>query len=146
MTKYTQIFNVFLSKIEDSDLPQLSENDQMLELNTWLDSALGEMEIEGVKIMHDIHDRDSVKGIFNNTLSVGEIEVIARYMVIAWYDRKINSLEHILLFVGTKEEKFTNQKDHLAALKNARQGYRQEVRRMIAEYGFKNNTYLQEEK
>lgn len=146
MTKYTQIFNVFLSKIEDSDLPQLSENDQMLELNTWLDSALGEMEIEGVKIIHDIHDRDSVKGIFNNTLSVGEIEVIARYMVIAWYDRKINSLEHILLFVGTKEEKFTNQKDHLAALKSARQGYRQEVRRMIAEYGFKNNTYLQEEK
>lgn len=145
MTKYTQIFNVFLSKIEDSDLPQLSENDQMLELNTWLDSALGEMEIEGVKIIHDIHDRDSVKGIFNNTLSVGEIEVIARYMVIAWYDRKINSLEHILLFVGTKEEKFTNQKDHLAALKRARQGYRQEVRRMIAEYGFKNNTYLQEE-
>lgn len=145
MTKYTQIFNVFLSKIEDSDLPQLSENDQMLELNTWLDSALGEMEIEGVKIIHDIHDRDSVKGIFNNTLSVGEIEVIARYMVIAWYDRKINSLEHILLFVGTKEEKFTNQKDHLAALKNARQSYRQEVRRMIAEYGFKNNTYLQEE-
>lgn len=146
MTKYTQIFNVFLSKIEDSDLPQLSENDQMLELNTWLDSALGEMEIEGVKIIHDIHDRDSVKGIFNNTLSVGEIEVIARYMVIAWYDRKINSLEHILLFVGTKEEKFTNQKDHLAALKSARQSYRQEVRRMIAEYGFKNNTYLQEEK
>jgi len=145
MTKYTQIFNVFLSKIEDSDLPQLSENDQMLELNTWLDSALGEMEIEGVKIIHDIHDRDSVKGIFNNTLSVGEIEVIARYMVIAWYDRKINSLEHILLFVGTKEEKFTNQKDHLAALKSARQSYRQEVRRMIAEYGFKNNTYLQEE-
>jgi len=145
MTKYTQIFNVFLSKIEDSDLPQLSENDQMLELNTWLDSALGEMEIEGVKIIHDIHDRDSVKSIFNNTLSVGEIEVIARYMVIAWYDRKINSLEHILLFVGTKEEKFTNQKDHLAALKNARQSYRQEVRRMIAEYGFKNNTYLQEE-
>lgn len=145
MTKYTQIFNVFLSKIEDSDLPQLSENDQMLELNTWLDSALGEMEIEGVKIIHDIHDRDSVKGIFNNTLSVGEIEVIARYMVIAWYDRKINSLEHILLFVGTKEEKFTNQKDHLAALKNARRSYRQEVRRMIAEYGFKNNTYLQED-
>jgi hypothetical protein len=145
MTKYTQIFNVFLSKIEDSDLPQLSENDQMLELNTWLDSALGEMEIEGVKIIHDIHDRDSVKGIFNNTLSVGEIEVIARYMVIAWYDRKINSLEHILLFVGTKEEKFTNQKDHLAALKSARQSYRQEVRRMIAEYGFKNNIYLQEE-
>lgn len=145
MTKYTQIFNVFLSKIEDSDLPQLSENDQMLELNTWLDSALGEMEIEGVKIIHDIHDRDSVKGIFNSTLSVGEIEVIARYMVIAWYDRKINSLEHILLFVGTKEEKFTNQKDHLAALKSARQSYRQEVRRMIAEYGFKNNTYLQEE-
>lgn len=146
MTKYTQIFNVFLSKIEDSDLPQLSENDQMLELNTWLDSALGEMEIEGVKIVHDVHDRDSNKGIFNNTLSVGEIEVIARYMVIAWYDRKINSLEHILLFVGTKEEKFTNQKDHLAALKSARQSYRQEVRRMIAEYGFKNNTYLQEEK
>lgn len=142
MTSFTRIYDLFLSKIEDSDLPQLSDSDQMIELNTWLNSAIGEMELEGIKIVHDLSNRDDTS--FKDDLTVGEIELLARYMVIAWYDRKINSLEHILLFVGTKEEKFTNQKDHLNAMKAVRQMYRREARQIIGEYGFKNNSYLKE--
>lgn len=142
MTSFTRIYDLFLSKIEDSDLPQLSDSDQMIELNTWLNSAIGEMELEGVKIVHDLSNRDNTS--FKDDLTVGEIELLARYMVIAWYDRKINSLEHILLFVGTKEEKFTNQKDHLNAMKAVRKMYRREARQIIGEYGFKNNSYLKE--
>ena len=33
-------------------------------------------------------------------------------MVVAWYDIRLNSLEHTNMFYGSKDEKWTSQKEH----------------------------------
>lgn len=144
-TTYQEIYDRFLNKIEDVDLPQLSEEDQTLELNMWLDSAIGHCELEGLTITHDLTDRDFEKQCFNSKLSYGEIELLALEMVVVWLEQKVNSLEHTLMFFGTKEEKFTNQKDHLNAIRSLRSAYQKEVRLLVVKYGFRNNSYLNDE-
>jgi len=141
-TPYETVFKSFKKRIEDKDLPLLSEYDQEEMMTEWLDSAIGYIELEGLKIENDLSDRDNDLQEFNADLTNSEIEVIAMYMVVAWYDPKINSLQHTLMFVGTKDEKWTSQKDHLNMMMTIQDSKRLEARKYFRNYCYKHNKYL----
>ena len=67
------------------------------------------------------------------------------YMVAAWYEPKINSLETTLMFIGSKDEKWTAQKDQLSMQKEKRNYWKLEARKYFRNYGYKNNSYINEE-
>ena len=142
MTSYQVIFNRFLKKIEDVDLPQLDDDDQLDELTGWLDSAIAKMYLQHITLTNDLKDRNDDEQVFNSDLTDREIELIALNMVVAWYEPKVSSLEHTLMYFGTKEEKFTNQKDHLNAIRNVRKMYQKEARLLATDLDFAFNSYL----
>ena len=55
---------------------------------------------------------------------------------------KINALEHTLLFIGSKDEKWTGQKEHLEMMQKARDKWKLEARKHFRNYCYKNNSYL----
>ena len=112
MTTYTTIYERFLNKIEDTQLALMSDDDREEMLYQWLMTALGYIEMDDLKMDADLSDRDEENKCFNEDLSNAEIEGIALFMVVAWYEGTVNSLEHTLLFMGSKDEKWTSQKDH----------------------------------
>lgn len=63
-------------------------------------------------------------------------------MVAAWYEPKINSLEHTLLIVASKDEKWTDQNAHMQMMKTARDEWKLEARKYFRDYGYKRNSYL----
>lgn len=142
MTSYEKIYSRFLSKIEDSDLPKLTQSESNQLLEGWLESALGLMEIDKLKIEHDLSARHSEDAYFEEDLTNAEIEVLALYMVVAWYEPRVNSLEHTLLFMGSKDEKWTNQKDHLNAIKSIQESYRVKARKYVRNHSSRVNAYL----
>lgn len=142
MTFYSEIFDRFKNKIQDKDLVILEEEDQIEQLTLWLDSAIGYIELDGLKITNNLSDRNNSYQKFNTDLSNAEIEIISLYMVVAWYDIKINSLEHTLMYFGSKDEKWTNQKDHLKETKDTREMYRRKAKNYFLNYSSKNNSYL----
>lgn len=144
MTPYSTLFDRFKNKIQDKDLIILTKEEQLEQLNLWLDSALAYIELDDLKIKNNLSDRDKNKQQFNVTLLNAEIEVISLYMVVAWYDIRVNSLEHTLMFFGSKDEKWTNQKDHLNATKNTQELYRRKAKNYFLNYCIKNNSYLGE--
>ena len=111
-------------------------------MTEWLDSAIGYIEMDTLQIANDLSDRDNDLQEFTADLTNMEIELIAMYMVVAWYEPKISSLEHTLLFVGAKDEKWTSQKEHMEMMINARDKVRLEARKYFRNYGYKNNSYL----
>lgn len=145
MTSYKEIFKRFLKKIEDKDLPLFTQEEQNEFLSGLLDEAISYIELDGLKIENNLSDRDSKTQQFNNTLLNCEMEAIAMYMVVAWYEPKINSLEHTLMFVGTSSDKWTSQKDHLEMMQNTRERKRIEARKYFRDYGYKNNSYISED-
>ena len=142
MTKYETVFDRFLSKIEDMDLPQLTDEDRNTELNIWLNTALARIEMQHINTKNDLSKRDDENQTFTEDLSNRDIEIVALYMVVSWYEPRINSLEHTLMYFGTKEEKWTSQKDHLNAMKASRTMYQREARLLASDFDFAHNSYL----
>lgn len=141
-TSYEDIFKRFKKRIEDKDLPTFSEYEQTEMLTEWLDTAIGYIELDQLKLVNDLSDRDNDLGEFTADLTNAEMEVIAMYMVVAWYEPKINSLQATLLFIGSKDEKWTSQKDHLSMMTSNRDKWRLEARKYFRNYCYKNNSYL----
>lgn len=143
MTPYEYIFDSFKRKIEDKDLFTYTEDEQTEMLTGWLDTAIGYIEMEQLQMVNDLSDRDNENQWFNADLKNYEIEVIAMYMVVAWYEPRINSLEHTLLFVGASGEKWTDQNAHMKMMKTARDEWKLEARKYFRNYGYKKNSYLE---
>lgn len=141
-TPYETVFNSFKRKIEDKDLPLFTSSEQEEMLSGWLDTAIAYVELDQLKIENDLSDRDNDLQEFSADLKNSEIEVIAMYMVVAWYDQKINSLQVTLQFIGSKDEKWTAQKDYLEMQKSNREYWRLEARKYFRNYGYKINSYL----
>lgn len=143
MTPYNKVFDSFKRKIEDKDLPTFTEDEQVEMLTGWLDTAIGYIELDQLQMVNDLSDRDNETQTFNADLKNFEIEVIAMYMAAAWYEPRINSLEHTLLFVGASGEKWTDQNAHMKMLKTVRDDWKLEARKYFRNYGYKKNSYLE---
>lgn len=143
MTSYEDVFNSFKRRIEDKDLPTFTDSEQEELLTGWLDTAIGYIELDQLQMVSDLSSRDNDTQYFDADLENFEIEVIAMYMVAAWYEPRINSLEHTLMFVGASGEKWTDQKIHMEALKSMRDSWKLEARKYFRNYGYKKNSYLE---
>ena len=141
-TSYEEIFNKFKKRIEDRELASFTPNEQEELMTEWLDSAIGYIELDDLKLKHDLSLRDNDYQEFEEDLTNAEMEVIAMYMVTAWYEPKINSLQATLMFIGSKDEKWTSQKDHLAMMIGNRDKWKLEARKYFRNYCYKNNSYL----
>lgn len=142
MTSYEDVYKAFLRKIEDLDLPQMDEVEQDDMLRGWLDDAIGYIELDDIKIRNDLSDRDDEQESFNVDLYNSEITVLSMYMVVAWYDQFINSAEHTLAFWGSKDERWTDQKNHLNALLETQRAYRVRARKYFRNYAYRHNDYI----
>ena len=145
MTTYTTIYERFLNKIEDTQLALMSDDDREEMLYRWLMTALGYIEMDDLKMDADLSDRDDENKCFNEDLSNAEIEGIALFMVVAWYEGTVNSLEHTLLFMGSKDEKWTSQKDHWKTSIEIQDSYRKRARKYFRNHSSRHNSYIDDE-
>lgn len=142
MTPYSEVFKRFKNKIADKDLFMYSQDEEIEQLTLWLDSAIGYIELDGLKISNNLSLRSNETQEFESDLLNEEIEVISLYMVVAWYDTRVNSLEHTLMYFGSKDEKWTNQKDHWKVTMDAQERYRKRAKNYFINNASKNNSYL----
>lgn len=143
MTSYKVVFKRFENKIESLEHQKLGDdiwNELCVE---WLNSAIGMIELDSLKITHDLTLRDDELLEFEETLSNAEIEVIALYMVVAWYDIQLNSLELTNFFYGSKDEKWESKKEHANYIMAIQERYRKKARKYFRNHSSRNNSYLQ---
>lgn len=145
-TQYSEIYGRFLNKIEDTELVKMEHEDRHAMIKEWFLTALGMIELDKLKIVADLTDRDDDLEEFNSHLTNAEIEGIALYMVVAWYENKVNSLEHTLLFMGSRDEKWTSQRDHWRITKDIQDQYRLRARKYFRNHSSRDNAYIFPEK
>lgn len=141
-TPFRTIYSAFLRKIEDSDLPQMSPVDQDQMLLGWLMDALGYIALDKLKIEHDLTNYDIELQEFTDDLTNDEITVLSLYMAAAWYEPRINSLSHTLLFWGSRDEKYTDQTKHLNWMMQTQDRYLQRARKYFRNHSSRSNSYL----
>ena len=145
---YEKIYSRLFSKIEAYDFVALPEENLNDFLCNWIHSASANPYVR--KLFKSFNLDDEIKEItYEIKYSVDDFsdeefitEILSLGMVVAWLKPKINSINNITQFFGSKDEKFYSQSQHISELRGLVNDSEKQQRRMIADRGYVWNSYL----
>lgn len=130
MTKFEEIYDVFLSQISD---PTFMENDEDDELKyRYLLNSVPRFR----KCKQDLSDRDEEQ--FNVDLTDEEILILGTLMVCEYLSPMIVSLQSLQQFLNSKDFELSSQANHLRSLMAIQKSKKQEVDKLIVDYTYNN--------
>lgn len=136
-TAYSEIYDVFLTKITDfvlgdllSSTPTIAED----RMKAWLRASI----IKFSKCKSDLTDRDDVGATptFNITLSDYEIEILALFMCHEWAEPEIKNLLNLRQILGDAAFKLTSQANHLKEIKQFKKDILEEAQYYMVQYTY----------
>ena len=134
MTSYTEIYDIFLSKISDVKILSLSDEDIEQLLESYMFNSIAFIK----ECKTDLTDVDSENKCFKNDLLSIEKELIASEMVVQWLEPQLNSTLLTKQFFGGKEEKFYAQANQLEKLQDLYDYTRINVRKISRDYTYQS--------
>lgn len=137
-TPYSAIYKRFLQKITDYKLLSLPEEDVEEILYGYLTSSI----VKFRTIKSDLSKRDDEAQCFEDTLLDVEVEILALQMVCEWVEPQLNNELYTKQFIGTKEEKFFAQSNHLEKLQTLRNDAELRSKKLRRDYSYQNSDYF----
>ena len=137
-TSYLEIYERFLQKITDFNLPQLDESELQLVCRGYMNSAIAKFK----KCQSDLSLRDDVLLCFDEELLDVEKEILALQMVCEWVEPQVNSTLLLSQMVGWKEDKFFSQSNQINALRELRDSAEDRARNLRRDWSYRNSSYL----
>lgn len=138
MTSYHEIYDRFLRKITDFNLPQLDDSELQEICKGYMESSIAKFK----KIKSDLSKRDDVVLHFDEDLLDVEKEILALQMVCEWVEPQVNSTLLLSQMVGWKEDKFFAQSNQISALKTLRESAEERARALRRDWSYQNSPYL----
>lgn len=132
-TPYTEVYEVFLSKVTDYDLVNSYTQEELeLLLKGFLKSSI----IKFRKCKQDLSDRNDTTQTFNITLTDEEIEILATLMIIQWITPNINTLNLLKQSFTPREFSMGSQANQLKELRELKTDIKKECSQLICAYSF----------
>ena len=117
-TDFNIIYTRFYSKITDDMYMELDRTQTDALLEELLINALPWFEFPRVSLQYSV-----LKHCFRYELSDEEVNIIATYMILGWFDQQLASVEVSRMKFSGSDFKFTSQANHMAKLKDLRKEY-----------------------
>ena len=117
-TDFNIIYTRFYSKITDDMYMELDRAQTDALLEELLINALPWFEFPRVSLQYS-----TIKHCFRYELSDEEVNIIATYMVLGWFDQQLASVEVSRMKFSGSDFKFTSQANHMAKLIDLRKEY-----------------------
>ena len=118
-TDFNIIYNCFYSKITDDMYMELDETQTKAMSEELLLNAIPWFEFPRV----NINNYDLTKKCFNVDLTYEEVNILATYMMLGWFDQQLASVEVVRMKYSGSDFKFTSQANHMAKLTALRKEY-----------------------
>jgi methionine synthase II (cobalamin-independent) len=137
-TPYTDIYDFFLSKVEDFSFVDTEKyptvEDLQAELRKYLRSAIVRFKQSKV----DLSKRDELLKQFNEDLNDDEKEILSSLMVLAYIQPKITSVQNMEQRLVDREYKAYSQGKHLQEMISLRKDLQSEVSQLISAYTYED--------
>ncbi len=148
---YQDIYSRFLLKVTDYELAQLPQDDVYDMMRGWLHSTLSRPYVRS--LFSELVFKDEVLAmsyVLSNPVDDDAdtefvIELAAMGMVVEWLEPRVKSTTNLAQMFGGKEQKFYAQSTHMAELKSMLTDARVELRKMVRDYGYIHNSYIERE-
>lgn len=134
-TPYSDVFNVFLGKITDYDLPKFNDIDREDILEGYMVSAC--VKFNKVCLV-DLYDRNNDSKQFNNDLDDEIIDIITENMLVEWLKPKLLSTENLENALSTKDFSLFSPAYLLGNIRETMNLIKKEARVLINNYSFNN--------
>jgi hypothetical protein len=132
-TQYSDVYNTFLGKITDYDLPKFEDTEQEEILYGYMKSACVNFK-KVCKV--DLYDRDEVLKQFNNSIDDEITDIITELMIVEWLKPKVLSTENLKNALNTKDYKLFSPTDLLRELNKTLTSCKDNSRRLVNNYSF----------
>lgn len=139
MTLYTEIFGLFVNKINDHQLISLDETKVEEICCMYLKSAITKF-----KKCRTSLKRDDEAMVFLHTLTDDEKEILANLLIVEWLTPKIQNTTNLKQYMGDSDFKFFSQANHLDALNRIRSTAIEEADGLIQSYCWDDDESLGE--
>ena len=134
-TPYSDVYNEFLGKITDYDLPKFIDTDREEILFGFMKSAC--VKFKKVWLV-DLYDRDEVLKQFNQSLDDEVIDIISELMITEWLKPKVLSSENLKNCLSTKDFSLFSPANLLKETRETYDMCKKESNRLINNYSFEN--------
>lgn len=118
-TEFNIVYDCFYSKITDDMYMELDEAQTASMTRELLLNALPWFEFPRI----DIYNYDLKNNCFNVNLSNEEINIIATYMIVEWFNQQLASVEVARMKYSGSDFKFTSQANHMSKLLAVKKEY-----------------------
>lgn len=140
-TPYSDIYNVFLENVSDSDLLVFSEEDREKILYGFMDRACNNFQYVCKKVSNiDLFDRDELLKQFNATLDSQIINIIVTGMVVEWLKPKYFYNENMKNILNTSDYNMAASPANMAnSIRTTYLTTKQEFESMIRQYSYEHS-------
>ncbi|MBF1543574.1 MAG: hypothetical protein HXO06_00090 [Prevotella salivae] len=132
-TKFQDIYDLFLSGIQDYELANIDEDVIDRFLKQYLLLSLPYV----IEANSDIEDIDVENEQFNIDLTLTEQALVAKAMTIVWVDRERKNLDILRKTVGDRDYKTVSTADQLKQLTNTHTALRKELEQQLIDYSYR---------
>lgn len=132
-TKFQDIYDLFLSGIQDYELANIDEDVIDRFLKQYLLLSLPYV----IEANSDIEDIDLENEQFNIDLTLTEQALVAKAMTIVWVDRERKNLDILRKTVGDRDYKTASTADQLKQLTNTHTALRKELEQQLIDYSYR---------
>lgn len=133
-TPFSDIYHLFSSKVTDDMYMEMTKEETERELQAFLLAAITFFEFPRVNLndYSEITITNEETGEvtkdfqFNCLLTIEEQNILAVYMLVAWFTQQIATVDNTRLKYSGTDFKFTSQANHIAKLESQKEKYTQE--------------------
>lgn len=139
-TQYSDIYNSFLGKITDYDLPKFDDTDRKEILYGYMKSACVNFN-KACKV--NLYDRDETLLQFNVNLDDEIIDIISELMIVEWLKPKILSTENLKNCLSTKDFSLFSPANLLKEIRETFTLCKNNTRSLINNYSFSHADFTE---
>lgn len=146
---FDEIYSIFLSKITDYSFLEYDEQFIYSSMYNWLRSAISKPYLRGKFSTLSLEDTgENVKFELNNPIDNESdryfvSEVLAMGMVCEWLEPQVKNIVNIAQMFSGKEEKYFSQAAHLKEIKDLLESTKFDLRKILRDYGYQHNSYIE---
>lgn len=138
MTNYSEIFDMFLTKVSDLDLfRNLSDTELESLMVKYLNLACVNFDYCKKKL----NEKDDNAQLFFTSLDMKEIDILSDLMVLEWIKPYVFNRLNLSSFLGDKEFKIFSQANHTKSLLELKKMTEEQVERKKMQYSWNGSMF-----
>ncbi|MCY9737437.1 hypothetical protein M5X17_27430 [Paenibacillus alvei] len=132
-TSYFEVFDAFLSKIQDYSYLQISDQDMEQELLSYLKSSTSQFDV----CKKDLSKRSDFVREFEEDLNDTEIDILANLMVVSYLKPKVLTSKNLEMTMSDQDFKIFSQANHIRELLTLYKEMKAEVDKVMTKYTYR---------